>query len=119
MEPASTADTDTTSPTTPADVAHSAQNLFSVSMVISGIRCVIAYVLLPFVTPFLGLAPGVGPGLGIIIGLVALGANFYSLNRFWRLRHRWRKPITVLHVAVIGLLLVLLFQDLSEMGRVL
>lgn len=111
----STTDTETTQ----APESGSAQNLFSVSMVISGIRCLIAYVLLPFVTPFLGLAPGIGPALGIVIGLVALGANVYSLNRFWKLRHRWRKPITVLHVAVIGLLLVLLAQDMAEITKVL
>lgn len=118
MEPAS-ADVETTTATSQGDVARSAQNMFSVSMVISGIRCLIAYVLLPFVTPFLGLAPGVGPGLGIVIGLVALAANLYSLNRFWRLRHRWRKPITVLHVAVIGLLLFLLAQDITGLTGIL
>lgn len=93
----------------------SAQRVFSMSMVVSGIRCVLAYVLLPFVTPFLGLAPGVGPALGVVIGAVALAANGYSLRRFWRLRHPWRKPITVLHVGVISFLLVLLVQDVTAL----
>ena len=119
MDPATTTDSETTPSTSQPDQTRSAQSLFSVSMLISGIRCVIAYVLLPFVAPFLGFAPGVGPGLGIVIGLIALGANFFSLHRFWKLRHRWRKPITVLHVAVIGLLLVLLAQDLADLGQVL
>ena len=35
------------------------ERAFSVSMVVSGLRCVLTYVILPFVTPFLGLAPGV------------------------------------------------------------
>jgi hypothetical protein len=118
MDPATTADAETASSVTASD-SRSAQRVFNVSMVISGIRCLIAYVLLPFVTPFLGLAPGIGPGLGIVIGLVALASNGYSLNRFWRLRHRWRKPITLLHVSVIGLLLVLLAQDMAALGRAL
>lgn len=92
-----------------------AQRAFSISMVISGIRCVLAYIVLPFVTPFLGLAPGVGPGLGLGIGAVAIAANVYSLRRFWRLNHRWRKWITVLHVGVIAFLLVLMALDTAEL----
>jgi uncharacterized membrane protein len=93
----------------------STQRLFTMSMAISGIRCVLAYVILPFVTPFLGLAPGVGPVLGLVIGTVAIAANVFSIRRFWRANHRWRKPITVLHVGVIILLLVLIWFDLAEL----
>ena len=85
------------------------------SMLISGIRCVLFYVVLPFVTPLLGLAPGVGPTLGISIGAVAITANVVSMRRFWRVRHRWRRPITVLHVAVIIFLLVLIGLDIAQL----
>jgi hypothetical protein len=79
------------------------------------VRCTLTYVLLPFFTPLLGLAPGVGPGLGVVIGTIAIVANGYSLRRFWRVKHRLRKPITVLHVAMIGLLVVLIAFDLREL----
>ena len=92
-----------------------AQRAFSMSMLISGIRCVLFYVVLPFVTPLLGLAPGVGPTLGISIGAVAITANVVSMRRFWRVRHRWRRPITVLHVAVIIFLLVLIGLDIAQL----
>lgn len=92
-----------------------AQRAFSVSMIVSGVRCLLAYVVLPFVTPFLGLAPGVGPGMGLAIGVVAIAANVFSLRRFWRLNHPWKKWVTVLHVGVIGFLLVLIALDLGEL----
>lgn len=92
-----------------------AQRAFSMSMIVSGIRCVLAYVVLPFVTPLLGLAPGVGPVLGITIGAVAIGANVFSMRRFWALNHPWRKPITMLHIGVIAFLLVLIALDVSEL----
>lgn len=99
----------------PPDALAKAQRGFSISMIVSGIRCVLAYVLLPFVTPFLGLAPGIGPGLGIVIGGVAVGANLFSIRRFWALRHPWRKPITVLHILVIGFLMVLIAMDVAQL----
>ena len=84
-------------------------------MVVSGIRCVLAYVILPFVTPFLGLAPGVGPVLGLTLGTVAIAANVYSIRRFWRAEHPWRRPVTVIHIGVIAFLLVLMTNDLLEL----
>lgn len=99
----------------PGDSPAEAERAFSLSMLISAIRCTLAYVVFPFVTPLLGVAPGVGPVLGIGIGAFAIGANVYSLRRFWRVGHRLRRPITVLHVAVIAFLLVLIAIDVREL----
>lgn len=84
-------------------------------MVISGIRCVLAYVVFPFVVPLVGLADGVGPALGLVIGVVAIVANVISFRRFYRSGHRWRVPMMTIHVGVTGLLLVLLATDLSQL----
>lgn len=92
-----------------------AERLFSKSIVVSGIRCVLAYLILPFATPFIGLAPGVGAGFGLIIGVVAVVANLFSIRRFWRADHRWKVPVTVLHVCVIALLLFLAVRDIAEL----
>jgi len=97
------------------DDPQEATRAFSLSMLVSGIRCTISYILLPFVTPFIGLAPGVGPALGIPIGVVALGANALSLRRFWRARHPWRRPVTVLHVLVMAFLVFLIASDVSTL----
>lgn len=106
-----------TKPETPATYpqvsAIGAQRAFSMAMVISGIRCVIAYLLLPFAAPLLGLAPGVGPWLGIGIGVVAIVANVFSIRRFARSGHRLRKPIIAINIAVIAFMLVLIGIDLN------
>ena len=93
------------------DAQTEAQRAFNMSIIVSGIRCTLAYVVLPFVTPFLGLAPGVGPALGIPIAVVAIVANVVSIRRFWRAQHRWRRPITALHIAVIAFMVVLIVLD--------
>ncbi len=92
-----------------------AQRAFSLSMLVSGVRCVLFYVALPFLTPLLGIAPGGCPLLGLAIRTVAIAANVFSLRRFWRIHHPWRRPITVLHVSVIGFLLVLIALDIAEL----
>lgn len=93
--------------------AVGAQRAFSTAMVISGIRCVMAYIALPFLAPFLNLAPGVGPWLGVGIGIVAIVANGFSIRRFARSQHRLRKPVIAINIAVIAFMLVLIGIDLN------
>ncbi len=115
MDRTVTTETDLADRPAPAPALVRAERTFSLSMLVSGIRCVLAYVILPFVTPLLGIAPGVGPGLGIVIGTVAIGANLFSMRRFWVLRHPWRKPIMALHISVISFLLVLVALDVAQL----
>lgn len=75
----------------------------------------LTYVLLPFVAPFIGLAPGVGPVVGLIVGTIAIAANLFSIRRFWRADHQWKRQVTVLHVSVITLLVILMYLDIAEL----
>jgi len=88
---------------------------FSKSILISAIRCTLTYVILPFVTPLIGLASDIGPVLGIVLGSVAIVANLFSIRRFWVAQHKWRKPVTVLHIGVLILLSFLFVDDMSEL----
>lgn len=92
-----------------------AARAFSTSIAISGIRCVLTYIAFPWVLPLLGFAGGVGPAVGLIVGAVAIYFNVASIRRFWASRHRWRWPITFVNGGVIGLLVVLVALDLSEL----
>lgn len=85
------------------------------SIVISAIRCLLTYVLFPWVLPAVGVANGVGPGIGLVVGVVALVSNVASIRRFWVSRHRWRWPITVINSGVIVLVTILVFNDLSDL----
>ncbi|MEM9610763.1 MAG: hypothetical protein AAGA99_25355 [Actinomycetota bacterium] len=106
---------DETTPIAEAGELEAAHRTFSTSIIVSAVRCLLTYVLLPFATPWLGLAPGVGPVLGIVIGVVAIAANVLSIRRFWRARHPWRRPVTVVHIGVIALVLVLIGIDVADL----
>ena len=97
--------------------ADSAHRIFSVSMVISGARCLLSYVLLPFIAPALGAAAGVEPYLGIPISAVALVFDVRGLRRFWAADHRYRWEVSVVYVLVMGLVVSLLVTDCVRLSR--
>lgn len=92
-----------------------AQRLFSVAMVLSGLRCLLSYIVLPFLLPALGLAAGVGPYIGIPVGIVALVFDVKGIRRFWMANHRWRWVMSGVYVFVIVLVLVLVGGDIATL----
>jgi hypothetical protein len=101
-------------PDGPAAPEGAAQRAFSTSIMVSATRCILTYVILPFVAPVLGFAAGVGPIIGIPIGIVAIVCNVLTIRRFWAADHRWRWAYTALALTVISLLLVLMAKDLAS-----
>jgi hypothetical protein len=99
----------------PKGRAADADRAFSTSILVSATRCVLTYIVLPFVAPILGLAAGVGPAIGIVISAVAIVFNVMSIRRFWRADHRWRWAATIVSSTIIVLLVVLLMRDLADL----
>ena len=97
------------------DETAEAARVFSLSLVISGTRCLLAYIVLPWVLPLLGLAKGVGPAIGIAVGVLAIVFNVLSIRRFAASKHAWRRPVMALNCAVIAGLLVLITIDIAEL----
>ena len=104
--------------TAPVEVEtpDTAERRFSQSMVVSGTRCLLTYLVFPFLLPVLGLADSVGPAISVPIGLVAIVFNGLSIRRFWRADHRLKWPVSMVNVAVIGLLCYLTVGDLVELA---
>lgn len=96
---------------------QSAERLFSFAMLLSGLRCTLSYVILPFVIPALGLGATarVGPEIGIPIGVVALFFDVKGIRRFWVAGHKWRWQMTFIYLAVIGLVTYLVIGDLFQL----
>ena len=88
---------------------------FNRSMVVSGIRCLLTYIVFPWLLPALGWAKGVGPWIGLPIGLVAIAFNVDSIRRFRASEHRLRIPVMAINVGVIALLTVLVVRDVVDL----
>jgi hypothetical protein len=100
----------------PAGVTSaSAYSTFQRSMLISAIRCTLTYVVFPFVVPAVGFATGVGPILGIVIGVIAMTCDVFTIRRFFAVDHKWRWHFSAIALSVIGLLSVLLVQDIIHL----
>lgn len=82
---------------------------------VATVRCLLMYIVFPFVLPALGLASGVGPLIGIPISVIAIVAIVMSIRRFWRADHSKRWHYTVLGSTVIVFLTVLIVIDLLEL----
>jgi hypothetical protein len=101
----------------PAASAADARRAFQTSLMVATVRCLLMYIVFPFVLPAVGLSTGVGPLIGLPISAVAIVAIVMSIRRFWRADHSKRWHYTILGTTVIGFLVVLVVLDLAELVR--
>ena len=102
-------------PAAPTTADDPATRAFSRSMLLSATRCTLTYVVFPWILPLVGITSGMGPAIGLPIGGVAIASNAFTIRRFWVADHRWKKPVTVICVAVMVLLSVLFVEDLIDL----
>jgi len=101
----------------PAATAADARRAFQTSLMVATVRCLLMYIVFPFVLPAVGLSTGVGPLIGLPISAVAIVAIVMSIRRFWRADHSKRWHYTILGTTVIAFLVVLVVLDLAELVR--
>lgn len=93
--------------------ADQARSAFQKSLFISTCRCMLMYIVFPFVLPAVGIARGVGPYIGLTIGVLAMISIVYSIRRFWRADHSKRWHYTVFGTVIIAFLIYLATKDIS------
>ena len=93
--------------------AKGAENVFGASILVSTVRCMLTYVVLPLLKPVVDLSGGVGPVLGLILGTISTVAIVASMRRFWAAHHRWRWGYTAVGG---GIVVLLLFQAVGDVA---
>ena len=92
-----------------------AEKAFSTSVMVSAVRCLLTYIVLPWLLPLVGVAKGWGPVLGLIVSPIAIVFNVLSIRRFHRSDHKYKWPISIVNATIIVLLVVLVIRDLSDL----
>jgi hypothetical protein len=95
----------------PPGSAAGARKAFQTSLVVATFRCLLMYVVFPFVLPAVGIAKGVGPVIGLVINLAAMVCIVMSMRRFFRADHPKRWWYAALGGTVLVFLVVLAVQD--------
>ncbi|HSM66533.1 MAG TPA: hypothetical protein VK860_09535 [Ilumatobacteraceae bacterium] len=95
--------------------AAEARSAFQKSLFISTCRCLLMYIVFPFVLPAVGIARGVGPAIGVAIGALAMVSIVYSIRRFWRANHSKRWHYTIFGAVIIVFLVYLAVRDISTL----
>ena len=98
----------------PKASANEARKAFQTSLMVATVRCLLMYIVFPFVLPAIGVASGVGPWIGLPISLAAIVAITMSIRRFWRADHSKRWHYTVFGSVVICFLVVLVVRDVLD-----
>jgi hypothetical protein len=62
----------------------------SSSIAISGVRCLLTYLVIPIAGPALHMANSIGRPLSMILCLLAAYFSVRSMRRFWASNHRYR-----------------------------
>jgi hypothetical protein len=85
--------------------------IFSTSIFLSALRCLLSYIILPIILPAVGLASSIGPAIGIPVGILALVFDYLGIRRFWLADHHQRWAFSALYAAVGGMVMALVIID--------
>lgn len=85
------------------------------SLVLSAVRCIISYVLIPVALPLVAWTGVVATPVALVLAVVAIGMATRSLRRVWQAdwTHRW--AYTAFIVVVVGLLAVSIVVDVNTL----
>ena len=118
MEPCSlmTAPTIATPDSGVEQSATGAKRALTFGLAFSGVRCVLMYVVLPFILPLIGLTGVFATRADIIINLVAMAALGYSVRRFWKIDYKHKVVYTAVAAVAFVVLALFILLDLRTLG---
>ena len=100
----------------PPGTAQGARSAFQTSLLVATVRCLLMYIVFPFVLPLIGIAKGVGPAIGLAISVAAIVCIVFSTRRFFRADHPQRWAYTALGGTVVVFLLVSAVVDIASLA---
>jgi hypothetical protein len=81
------------------------------SLVITAIRCVLTYALIPALAPLIGWLGALATPASLVLSLAAIGLSFNSLRRVWLADYAHRWAYTAFIALVVALLIMVVVGD--------
>lgn len=97
-----------------ATAERDAHRGFRTSMIVSGVRCLITYLLVPILVPIIGFAGILAAPIGIALCVIAAVNGIYSVRRFWVSNHRARWMYTGFIAFIFVVLAIAMVTDISR-----
>lgn len=91
-----------------------AHRAFRVSVVVSAVRCLITYLLVPVLVPVLSLGGWVAAPIGIALCVVAVVNGVVAVRRFWLSDHRSRWMYTAFMGVVFAILAIAMVTEMQR-----
>jgi hypothetical protein len=85
------------------------------SLLISAIRCVLTYALIPLLAPAISWAGIVATPIALALSVLAVLLAVNSLRRVWLADYRYRWPYTAFILVVLGLLAFVIVWDVRAL----
>lgn len=85
------------------------------AIVVSGIRCIITYLLIPVLAPVIGISDAASAPVTIALSVLAIAMGVTGVRRFWMADHRARWAYSIFIAVIVALLTVGIVLDLASM----
>ena len=101
--------------TTDRRVLGDAHRAFRTSLVISAVRCLVTYLVVPVAVPVLSFAGVLAAPIGIALCVFAVVNGVISVRRFWTSDHRMKWLYTWFMAFVFVVLGIALYADIARL----
>lgn len=101
--------------TTDKKVLPDAHKAFRTSLLVSAVRCILTYLVIPIAVPLLSFAGVLAAPIGLALCVVAVVNGVVSVRRFWTSNHKMKWMYTWFMVFVFLVLAVAMYADISRL----
>jgi hypothetical protein len=92
------------------------EGVFGKSIVVSGVRCILTYIVLPLVAPIFKLSGTSLPVIGLLLGLVSAVAIVISMRRFFAADHKYRWGYAAIGISILVMLVIAGVADIATLS---
>lgn len=92
-----------------------AHRAFRTSLMVSALRCLVTYLVVPVAVPLISFAGVFAAPIGIALCIVAVVNGIHSVRRFWSSDHRMKWLYTWFMAFVFLVLAVALYADVNRL----